>query len=181
MTRPRARLVGTLAACVVLLGVAGAIAVRHTREVATQERWIAHSYQVKSMVNALSVQLGVLEMDHARRAFSARDTMPEHRAPAVIKIGTLLRDLREVTADNPAQQVRIIRLGRLIRARHAQLDTVVRAAIANGRSPNKLTAGDTTLLDSINALTTAMRVEEDSLLVVRVENSRRSVNAALLV
>jgi len=181
VTRPRARLVGTLAACVVLLGVVGAIAVRHTREVATQERWIAHSYQVKSMVNALSVQLGVLEMDHARRAFSARDTMPEHRAPAVIKIGALLRNLREVTTDNPAQQVRVIRLGRLIRARHAQLDTVVRAALTNGRSPHALTAADTTLLDSINTVTTAMRAEEDSLLVVRVATSRRSVNVALLV
>ena len=181
MTRPRARLVGTLAACVVLLGVAGAIAVRHTREVATQERWVAHSYQVKSMVNALKVQLGVLEMDHARRAFSTRDTMPEHRAPAVIKIGTLLRQLREVTADNPAQQVRIIRLGRLIRERHAQLDTVVRLALGNDRTASRLAAADTTLLDSINALTTAMRAEEDSLLVVRVESSRRSVNIALLV
>ena len=181
MTRPRARLVGTLAACVVILGVAGGLAARHTREVATQERWIAHSYQVKSMINALIVQMGVLEMDHARRAFSARDTMPERHAPQVIKIGNILRSLREITADNPSQQVRIIRLGRLIRARHAQLDTVVRAAVARGTPNRALTTADTPLLDSINDITTAMRAEEDSLLVVRVASSRRSVNVALLV
>ncbi|MGH7648710.1 MAG: hypothetical protein ACREND_11365, partial [Gemmatimonadaceae bacterium] len=74
MTRPRAKLAGTLAACVVLLGIVGGIAVAHTREVATQERWISHSYRVKSMVNGLSAQLGVLEMDHARRAFTFTDT-----------------------------------------------------------------------------------------------------------
>src|SRR6185437_4402898 len=131
MTRPRAKLAGTLAACVVLLGVVGVIAVTHTREVATQERWISHSYQVKSMINALSAQLGVLEMDHARAAFTAPDSPPERNTPSV---GKILRTLRDVTADNPSQQVRIIKLGRLIRARHAQLDTVVRSARARGIS-----------------------------------------------
>ena len=108
MTRPRAKLAGTLAACAVLLGVVGIIAVTHTREVATQERWISHSYRVKSMVNALSAQLGVLEMDHARAAFTAQDMTPERNAPSVVKIGNILRKLREVTSDNPSQQVRII-------------------------------------------------------------------------
>jgi hypothetical protein len=181
VTRPRAKLAGTLAACVVLLGIVGGIAVAHTREVATQERWISHSYRVKSMVNGLSAQLGVLEMDHARRAFTARDTMPERNTPSVVKIGNILHKLRELTADNPSQQVRIIRLGRLIRARHAQLDTVVRLARAGGAATRALVAADTTLLDSINLLTTAMRAEEDSLLVVRVASSRKSVTVALLV
>ncbi|HEY7894084.1 MAG TPA: PAS domain S-box protein [Gemmatimonadaceae bacterium] len=181
MTRPRAKLAGTLAACAVLLGVVGIIAVTHTREVATQERWISHSYRVKSMVNALSAQLGVLEMDHARAAFTAQDVTPERNAPSVVKIGNILRTLREVTSDNPSQQVRIIKLGRLIRARHAQLDTVIRAARARGIATHGLAGADTTLLDSINVLTTAMRAEEDSLLVGRVANSRKSVNAALVV
>src|SRR6185437_3914137 len=128
----------TLAACVVLLGVVGVIAVTHTREVATQERWISHSYQVKSMINALSAQLGVLEMDHARAAFTAPDSPPERNTPSVVKIGNILRTLRDVTADNPSQQVRIIKLGRLIRARHAQLDTVVRSARARGISAHAL-------------------------------------------
>mgnify|MGYP001552112396 FL=1 len=103
MTRSRARkFAGALAVSIVLLGVMGALGVARTREANTQQRLISHAYQVKAVLSALRSELDALEIDHVRRALAVDDTGPERQTPSVIKLGNLLRALRDLAADNPS-------------------------------------------------------------------------------
>ena len=140
-------------------------------------RWVEHTYEVEQRVSSLRVLVERLEV--ARRGYLLSHHMVSKQTflDTVAEEPGLIAQVRRLTADNPVQQANITRVERLVaqqfRLQSASIvlaDRDPAAAIVAFNNDSSLG-----LTRQLRQITDAMRMEENRLLVVRIDAQRQTV------
>ncbi|HEY5337433.1 MAG TPA: CHASE3 domain-containing protein, partial [Rhizomicrobium sp.] len=124
-----------------ILGVIGFLAVQSAAGERDQQAWVLHTYQV--MEQARKVQSDVLDAETGQRGYLLTH-QPTYLAPYNIGVTAATRDidaLKQMTADNRSEQIRIGKLSALVGQRFGALDRTLAVGTANASpSPQLLNA-----------------------------------------
>jgi len=153
-----------------IVAAMAAIAYRHLSSLDEMERWVSHTHDVLESSQAMVIAVG--DMGRARRAFAVTrdeaELAPYHSALA--RVNASQQALRRLTADNAAQQQRLLQIDAVLATRLDQLEAAVRDARShafNAETEASLTNAGIVLTTRLAALTGEMDAEERSLLDAR--------------
>lgn len=176
------RIAGLLAAVLIIVGLPFSVTLANLRDTQETTAWVAHSNAVK----AVTFQIGYLVRDSEAAAYrmlagDLNEVTQARAARAGTKVNELLQQLREMTLDNPDQQILIGSLessinGRLILM--GQATSRLNHADAAGARQSLRDAGD---LFKISPQVAALALNEDNLLVSRQSVASREANNGRLV
>lgn len=170
---------------VLLLALIGFIADRTTAAYATSEQWVSHTHEVETTVESL--RANVFKMQDAREGYilTADEVSLNDYENAVRQIPLNLQHLRQLTADNPSEQERLVQLSPIIQQKLSLMEQSL-ALRKNGSSEAEkqkaLTTQNQQLTGQMIEVLTEMRGEESSLLKQRVlisDSSYRRVRTVL--
>jgi hypothetical protein len=116
------------AAFVVSLVSLVALATISYRNVAAMNRdteWVTHTFEVLQAKEALKRSRAEMEAGARGYVIAGDSFFREQALAGGAELGDIQRKLLELTADNPAQQARITRLGELLAARRALIEQLV--------------------------------------------------------
>ncbi len=157
----------------VLLAIAAA-SYQSVTSLAETGEWIGHTHEVLAAIDAVASAPTIAETGARGYALTGEERFLETFESGARGVETALQRLRELTADNPAEQRRLERIEPLLRERLAGLaDTVVLRRDHGGpAAAERVRAGSRTgLTDSIQVAMEEMRVAERTLLTARVAAS----------
>lgn len=166
------RTAGFACGLVLLVGV-GIYSYRTTTDLVDAAEWVKHTHEVIGKLAELRSSMD--ESQSGMRGYvitgdSSFLALSERSDPAARKTLAELRDLRELTVDNPSQQARLSQLGKWVPEQLDVSQAVIRMWRAAAVDPEAQTAAvhrEKALMDPILACLTAMRNEEVRLLAVR--------------
>ena len=95
----------------VALGVMGWLSYRATQDFITAQKWVLHSQDVVSQLQAMLATIVETETDQRSYLLTRDSKFLENRAKAAAKIPGQLEQLKELTSDNPAQQDALNQIG----------------------------------------------------------------------
>src|SRR5258707_1142355 len=150
-------------------------------------RWVTHTHAVLQKLDSLQIHLIDAETGQRGYIITGEETYLAPYQDAIVRIPREIRELRELTADNPVQQGSLDRMESLVAAKLAELQNRIEirkkeelaasvAAVAEGSGKR--------LMDQIRVLATGMKQEEDRLLVLRsneLEASGRSTRMIIVI
>src|SRR5258708_1300143 len=133
-------------------------------------RWVTHTHSVLEKLDSLQIHLIDAETGQRGYIITGEETYLAPYQDGIGGISREIRELRELTADNPVQQGSLDRMEPLIAAKLGELQNRIEirkkeelaagvAAVAEGSGKR--------LMDQIRVLAAAMKQEEDRLLVLR--------------
>ena len=185
MTFPQSRverrvLAGSVAVVVVFILVT-ALAVRSAREMASASVWVSHTREVLADLEAIEAAIEDAESSARGFALSADPAFRDRHLQKRRLVDDRLALLRQLTADNPAQQQRREDLRRRIVEKNAVMDDGLAATaqggigaalrnLATGRGPAAMAA----VLRAIDG----MRAEENRLLAERSARMTSTIGTA---
>jgi PAS domain S-box-containing protein len=102
-----------VALLVVALGVDAVLSLHNIREVATSVQWVSHTNEVLTRLEAVLSTLKDAETGQRGYLLTGEPAYLEPYRDAVDRLPRQIADLRQVTLDNPAQTVRVLRLDQL--------------------------------------------------------------------
>src|SRR5215469_16227392 len=88
----------------VALGVMGWLSYRATQDFITAQKWVLHSQDVVSQLQAMLATIVETETDQRGYLLTRNTTFLKNRNEAAAKIPDQLEQLKELTSDNPTQQ-----------------------------------------------------------------------------
>jgi len=183
-TRGLAVAVGLLVAA--LLVDAGAT-LYNIRDVATSVEWVSHTHEVLAKLEAVLSTLKDAETGQRGYLLTGEAVYLEPYREAIARLPRQLTELRQLTLDNPAQTVRVLRVQELARDRLAilrrdldlfELEPDRARALASARQV-VLTGDGRRVMDAIRDEVAEMQRVERALLQERTTASRVSARAAL--
>ena len=144
-------------------------------------QWHAHTHEVQS--NIQSIRATMSEASAGMRGFvlTSQESFLEPFQAALARIQDRLRDLRNLTADNPAQQRRLGELEGLIQTNLQYRASVLQLARTQGLEPARqvvLTGEGRRGMDAIYQVLEDMSAEEDRLLTRRQDMWKASNSAS---
>jgi PAS domain S-box-containing protein len=154
-----------------------------TRLIATGD-WVSHTHVV--MTELESVLAALTEEETAQRGYllTGSPKFLEDRQTATQQVAAHLRRLREITADNPAQQRDLDRLEPLVAQRlnlqNERVKIFQQSGLESAADATAMLNGKS-VMDNIRGLIAQMRSTENNLLVQRVQLSRDSARWSLVV
>jgi signal transduction histidine kinase/CheY-like chemotaxis protein len=161
--------------------------VTHIRGLVEDTGWISHTHESRQQLLDLLVDITAAES--AARGFlltDDADILARYREVRP-KIGPKLDEVRRLTADNPAQQARVVSLVEQVNRKLEVLETAVTSQQSRGAAITRPVLGTREGLRSmaeIRRLITEIDTEERNLLANRsvqtADRFRRAVNAELL-
>lgn len=110
------------AAVVVVLAVIG---YRSSLQVKEDNRWVAHTHEVRSTLAELTSLLKDVETAARGYAIAGEDSFLEPYFAALGNIEQNAKRLQQLTADNPVQQQRVAALAPLVAARLGEAESIV--------------------------------------------------------
>ena len=133
-------------------------------------RWVTHTHSVLEKLDSLQIDLIDAETGQRGYIITGEEAYLAPYQDGIGRISQEIRELRELTADNPVQQGSLDRMEPLIAAKLGELQNRIEirkkeelaasvAAVAEGSGKQ--------LMDQIRVLAAAMKQEEDRLLVLR--------------
>jgi CHASE3 domain sensor protein len=148
------------------------------------DRWVAHTHQVLSDVDALMIRL--LNAETGQRGFiiSADDVYLEPYRSAIGDIKPIVDDLRRLIADNPNQQRRLDSVTTLVDDKLKELATAIdlrRKSGADAAIQRISAGGGRNLMDQLRGVLAEMTREEQSLLGPRTSRAEASVQTTKLI
>ncbi len=140
-------------------------------------RWVEHTYEVEQRVSGLRVLVERLEVARRGYLLSHRPVSKQTFVDTVTQEPGLIAEVRRLTADNPVQQANIAQVERLV-AEQFRLQSA--SIVLADRDPAAaIVAFDRDsslgLTRRLRQVTDAMRIEENRLLVLRIDAQRRTV------
>ena len=176
-----------VALLVVALVVDAVLSLHNIREVATSVQWVSHTNEVLTRLEAVLSTLKDAETGQRGYLLTGEPAYLEPYRDAVDRLPRQIADLRQVTLDNPAQTVRVLRLDQLA---SEQLAILRRGLDLFALEPDRgraLAAARQTVLsgqgkpamDAIRAEVDQMQRVEWDLLRERTAISRASARIAL--
>jgi methyl-accepting chemotaxis protein len=163
------------ALALIVTGAVGAVAYRATAELNASAELVAHTHLVKeSLAGLLSL---VKDAETGQRGFvlTGNESYLEPYTAALPAINGDIGKLRELTADNPAQQTRIASLDPRVQSKLGELAKIIAVARQSGEraAVNEiLTNRGKQAMDDIRRLVAEMDAEESSLLRERAARTR---------
>ena len=161
------------------LGVMGVLSYCVMRDFVAAQKWVTHSQEVVSQLQAMLATVVQTDADQRGYLLTGDPAYLKDRSAAAAKVTTQLEQLKELTADNPAQQRALNRFGDLTQMARSLTDHRIsvfqkaglQAALA--AEPMKNTEAAMT---RITLLTAEMYWTEEKLLVQRREQARITGN-----
>ena len=172
------------AVALVTLILTGWISYRTTRELVATQNWVSHTHEV---IGTLEAGLGILsEAETAQRGYLL--TGDEHFLndcrQAEAAVPPWLADFRNLTGDNPEQQLRIEKLKSLIGQRLDVLNERIRLrqekGLAAAAEAVTLRQGKD-LMDQIHQTVAELKADENQLLATREHAARSSAEKSSVV
>ena len=169
-----------------LLLAIGVVADRTTTAYAQSTHWVSHTHEVQTVIETL--RANVFAAQDARQAYvgTGDEASLGHYASAVAQLPILNQQLRQLTADNGAQQSRIDRLEPVIRQKLSLLQQSInlkKGGLADSSQQDAFTKQNQDLTDQIASTLDQMGGEENRLLEQRVlvsEDTYRRMRAVLV-
>jgi signal transduction histidine kinase/CHASE3 domain sensor protein len=178
------KLVGSFAAALVLLFLAGGQMYRSLVEYRDASRWVVHSYQVLQTVE--EIRFGIKDLVSRQRTYfiTGRELHQAEFKLIESQIRSAMLRIETLTSDYPRQQLRIGEFSRLFEVRLKQMDgfsalysakglSAVRALIINGAADRNIAA--------LEKQCDAMKDEELALLKQRNDLVAHNARQALMV
>lgn len=173
-------LIGSLAVFALILVSAG-VALRNSQRLTEAAHWVTHTHQSLSALEQLLSS--IKDAENSQRGFLLTGD-PDYLTPYLATRDSLeprFSRFRELTRDNPRQQIHLTALHELFRERLAVIDTTIRLeqsgqAVAARRI---VTSGrGQQLMEEMTTLVLAMQSEEEALMDRRTEEVAQIRNAA---
>ncbi|HEY1786581.1 MAG TPA: PAS domain S-box protein [Verrucomicrobiae bacterium] len=98
------KILGGFVITALALGVMGWLSYRATQDFMTAQKWVTHSQEVVSQLQAMLATVVETETDQRGYLLTRDSTFLKNRSAAVAKIPEQLKQLKELTSDNPTQQ-----------------------------------------------------------------------------
>jgi PAS domain S-box-containing protein len=158
------------AVAILLLAWVGWRAYRDSLESRTSARWVTHTYRVLENLHALVSSLQDAERGQRGYVISGKDEYLQPYRRSVTEVESRLTGLRNLTADNPAQQERLKVLAGITARRVASLERTLSIRRAQGRDSAlaRILAGHgQALMDSARGTIAEMQSAEQALLRTR--------------
>jgi CHASE3 domain sensor protein len=173
------KLFATFALSFALLLAIGAVSHRSLSSLTETSQWVTHTHEV---LNDLATILSLLkDAETGQRGYvvTGNDAFLEPYHAAIAGIPKTLRELREKTRDNTAQQQRLDKSEPLIAAKLAQVKRVIETRKADGFEPARTvvqSAVGKNLMDDVRGALGEMEKEERRLLELRARDAEGAAN-----
>jgi len=170
----------------VVLLVVALFGYRSTRDLIENERWVAHTHEVRSVLTRLLVLL--VDAETAQRGYIivGNETFLEPYTRAVQELPEVLANLRRMTADNPGQQQRLQTAADVLDERLRVMNQVIQERKLDGyaKAAATVSAGHgKQLMDQLRRLIDEGDAAERDLLAKRqldAENTATMTQAVIL-
>lgn len=166
----------------VLLLVISVVAHRNTRRLIETNRWVTHSEEVLTTLEAALSQIKDAETGQRGYVITGEERYLEPYHAAVGVVDQTLQKLRQLTVDNPSQQQRLAALEPLVKQRLAFAKEAIDARKTTGFTAATqviLTEREKIFMDQIRIEIDDMKSEEQALLKQRSKEAEISVRTAL--
>ena len=172
---------GFSAAFLILL--VGAFSFRSAHEALDAGRWVTHTYQVISRLEALLADLIDVETGARGYALSGEERFLEPYQRGSGRVMGDVAAVRQLTVDNPRQQRRIDSLVPVVTARLGAANDLVtwRRRVAPGTSAASSLSRGKVLMDDVRLRIGAMEAEEQRLLDLRIAARADREHAVVVV
>jgi signal transduction histidine kinase/ActR/RegA family two-component response regulator len=159
-----------IAAFVLIFGVIALLYTQYASEVAGAEAWVDHTYTVQAHIKDLRIAMDEAEAGQRGYLLTGRAEFLEPYNAARDRSALLYAELKNLTVDNPAEQVRLDKLSPLMQQKLALIAASIQARkTATNAAPDmaELDRGRG-IMSEIQAALAAMTVTETELLHVRL-------------
>ena len=150
----------------------GAVAYFTEREIAGSRDWVIHTYQVRSKLNDLQLEVTRAENDETTYLLTqGKQQLPQSREQSDLARQTV-DELRTQTRDNPRQQQRLQQLGRILNESNVLLESLpdsgaIRVQLSPSERRRQEAIGDRE--KQMVFIVRRMQDEEESLLAQRLK------------
>ncbi|MGA8709244.1 MAG: CHASE3 domain-containing protein [Steroidobacteraceae bacterium] len=161
----------------VLLAVIGTVAYRAINSLTTTSYAVTHTHQVLEHIARLLIEMENAETGQRGYVITGDDGYLAPYQSGIAAVDVIVKELRELTADNPSQQKRLDRVEPLIAAKLAELKRTVDMRRSAGFEPaQKVVIGGEgkRAMDDIRAQLQQMQDEENTLLARRASEVEMS-------
>jgi CHASE3 domain sensor protein len=169
---------------IVALLVVGTVSYRALTISSESDQWVKHTYQVLANLSNLLASLQSIQGSSRDFALTGDVSLLQFYRDSIDRAVQAERNVRELTVDNPRQQIRIPALEMLIAKKIQFNDTVIDLR----RSKGTEAAGDAIrigtgqrIMDQLVALIENMQSEEQRLLALREADSKRGLKETKIV
>jgi len=166
--------------CVVLFIVLGTVGSRSASTSLEEAAWVAHTYQVREVIASLLSSLQEAETGQRGYLITGLEEYLEPYHDGVAQLEGQREQLAKLTADNPSQQRRLMKLEPLILAKLTDLRRVLDVRRSDGLDAAKaiiLSDQGKMAMDDIRKLLKEMDDEEAALLSARQASAARAAGA----
>jgi methyl-accepting chemotaxis protein len=165
----------------VLLVVIGTVAYRGLTSLAESSQWITHTHEVLEHVSAVISLLKDAETSQRGFVITGDETFLEPYRTAESKLPQVIKDLRELTIDNAAQQRRIDALEPIIAAKFSEMIRIIELRRGGGfdAAEKGVAVGvGRRLMDQLRAELGQTESEERRLLKIRTDEGEAAATLA---
>lgn len=166
-----------------LLVIIGVAAYRSIDSLTKTSYLVAHTHTVLEKINGILGEMTDGETGQRGFVITGSDAFLEPYQTGTAAVGQLVKDLRELTIDNPNQQRRISEAEPLIAAKLAELKSVIDLRRSGGFDPamKRVLSGDgKKFMDDLRRVLGQMEGEERALLEQRADDVQVSARAATM-
>lgn len=182
----RLGLMTALGTALIALVCVGILSYRKVIREDVDQEWVVHTHEVLIKLAAIRAELSEEEADE--RGFAITGEAPELQSfeSSHRRLQMDVRDVRQLTVDNPRQQQALDRLEPLIAARYVELEQETAARQRRGPTPGPVKLGTPAgtaksregagrgTMDALHTEIAGMETEEIRLRIERLERSQRS-------
>jgi methyl-accepting chemotaxis protein len=161
-----------------VIGISGH---RGTTHLIENDRWVAHTHEVRTTLADLTSFLKDAETGQRGFVITGDETFLDPYRASLSEIARLVGDFRRLTADNDAQQRRMSTLQPLIEAKLTEMKKIIDLRREQGLEPavkEVATRTGKTLMDQIRNVINQMDDDESALLKRRAAEAELSAEAA---
>lgn len=179
----RTRFVLAFIVLLLFLGINAVVSQRSTRKLIQNEQLVAHMHEVLANLDQTLALLTEAESGQRGFILTGGEIYLANYNEDLRRLPQQLEVLKRLTADNPMQQQRLVRLGKEVNQRIVTLNGVLDIARAQGlqaASHTIDTNAGRVLMSQVRATVNEMQTEEQRLLDIRARESRQSAFRTLV-
>jgi signal transduction histidine kinase len=180
----KAKLIGGIAAAAFVLLLVSALSYTSLQRSTADREWVTHTHVVLEKLD--DIQTSLVDSEDTERAYIllSDDSFLEFYRGSVAQVGLSIKEVRQLTADNPKQQRALDRLEPLVAARFAAMQDCIDARRNEGLQAAIVTIQrkkGKQLMDQLRDEISAMKLEENRLLNIRAAELKASSRSARFI
>jgi methyl-accepting chemotaxis protein len=167
-----------------ILVVLGVVSYRDSTGLIASADWVTHSYQVLAGLEGIIKSMDDVGTSERGFVITGAEFFLEPYTAGSANVGPLLKDIRQLTSDNPAQQKRLDTLEPLVASRLANVKAIIDARRTAGfkAAQDMVASGQgEKIMDEIRQVIATMADEENRLLKERDAASKASAGVTVSV